>query len=144
MVAATKSLFQVIGDNTDIPKFFKQCTATIKQMNMKNLFMALTLIRLKENKLTVSSAGMPPMLIYRKEEDIVEDIIIKGPPLGGFSNFDYKQKETYLKPGDMILIMSDGFAEQFNDSDDMIGYDQTKDVYKEAVTKRNKSKSYIN
>jgi len=134
MVASIKSLFLTIGFNPDIPAFFQQCTATIKQMNMGNLFMALTLVRIKENKLTVSSAGMPPVLIARKESRQVEDMVIKGPPLGGFTGFSYQQKETTLKPGDTILIMSDGLPELFDDDDEMFGYSRVKEVFNEAST----------
>ncbi len=135
MVASIKSLFRAIGDNPDIPAFFKQCTSTIKQMNMGNLFMALTSMRIKGNKLTVSSAGMPPILIYRKESGRVEKITIKGPPLGGFSGFDYRREEASLMPGDIMLLMSDGYAEQFDDNDEMMGYARAKDVFKEAAAR---------
>lgn len=135
MVASIKSLFRAIGDNPDIPAFFKQCTSTIKQMNMGNLFMALTLMRIKGNKLTVSSAGMPPILIHRKESGRVEEITIKGPPLGGFTGFDYRRKEASLVPGDTILLMSDGYAEQFNANDEMMGYARAKEMFKEAATR---------
>lgn len=135
MVASVKSLFRSIGDNPDIPSFFKQCTATIKQMNMGNLFMALTSMRIKENNVTVSSAGMPPILIYRKASGRVEDITIKAPPLGGFSDFGYRREEVSLMPGDMMLLMSDGFAEQFNADDEMMGYAHAKDVFREAAAR---------
>jgi len=135
MVASIKSLFRAMGDNPDIPAFFKQCTATIKQMNMGNLFMALTSMRIKGNKFSVSSAGMPPILIYRKESRRVEDITIKGPPLGGFPGFDYRREEASLMPGDTMLLMSDGYAEQFDDNDEMMGYDRAKEIFKEAAAR---------
>jgi len=135
MVASIKSLFRAMGDNPDIPAFFKQCTATIKQMNMGNLFMALTSMRIKENKFSVSSAGMPPILIYRRERGLVESITIKGPPLGGFPGFDYRREEASLMPGDTMLLMSDGYAEQFDDNDEMMGYDRAKEIFKEAAAR---------
>ena len=133
MVASIKSLFRTIGTNPDIPAFFKQCTTTIKQMNMGNLFMGLILIRVKDGKLTASSAGMPPILVSRKESQQVEEMTMKGPPLGGISGFSYRQKETTLKPGDAILLMSDGFAEQFNAKGQMLGYARAKGIFEEAA-----------
>lgn len=133
MVASIKSLFRTIGTNPDIPAFFQQCTATIKQMNMGNLFMGLILIRVKGGKLTASSAGMPPILVSRKQGQQVEQITIKGPPLGGISGFSYRQREETLKPGDALLLMSDGFAEQFNEKGQMMGYARAKEIFKEAA-----------
>lgn len=132
MVASMKSLFHTVGTNPFIPDFFKQCTATIKEMHMKNMFMALTLVRITEKKLITSSAGMPPILIFREARQKVEEIVIKGPPLGGFSNFSYQQKETTLNPGDSVLLMSDGLPELFNEKDEMFNYDRVKNVFKEA------------
>lgn len=132
MVASMKSLFHTAGTNPFIPDFFKQCTATIKEMHMKNMFMALTLVKIEGNKMIASSAGMPPILIFREARQKVEEIVIKGPPLGGFTNFSYQQKETILKPGDSVLLMSDGLPELFNEKDEMFDYDRVKNVFKDA------------
>ena len=80
----------------------------------------------------VSSAGMPPILIYREDRQEVEEIVIKAPPLGGFTNFSYRQEETILEPGDAVLLMSDGLPELFNEKDEMFDYDQVKRYFKEA------------
>jgi serine phosphatase RsbU (regulator of sigma subunit) len=132
MVASMKSLFHTTGTNPSIPDFFKQCTATIKEMNMKNMYMALTLVRIEGNKMMASSAGMPPILIFREAQQKVEEIVIKGPPLGGFTNFSYQQKETILNPGDSVLLMSDGLPELFNEKDEMFNYGRVKSVFMEA------------
>lgn len=132
MVASVKSLFHTIGTNPDIPAFFNRCTAIIKQMHMGNLFMGLTVVRIKDNHMVVSSAGMPPILIFREAEQKVEALVIKGPPLGGFSGFSYTQKETTLMPGDTLLLMSDGFPELFNEKDEMLSYARAKRIFKEV------------
>ncbi|MCP5049650.1 MAG: SpoIIE family protein phosphatase [bacterium] len=132
MVGAMKTLFHTIGNDPDIPAFFKRCTLTIKHMKMGNLFMALSVMRLKENKLTVASAGMPPLLIYREGRDQVEVIRIKSPPLGGFSDFNYEHQEVELMTGDVLLAMSDGLPELFNENGEMFGYGRTLEVFKNA------------
>jgi serine phosphatase RsbU (regulator of sigma subunit) len=133
MVATIKSLFQSSGTHPDISSFFNQCTNIIKKMNMGNLYMALALCRLKDNKLTAASAGMPHVLIYREAEQIIDEIKTKGPPLGGFSGYSYQQKETKLNRGDTVLLMSDGFPEQFNEKDEMMGYERVKEILSEVA-----------
>lgn len=133
MVSVIKSLFIAEASQTDILSFFKKCTQTIKQMRLGNLYMAMMLIKIKDHKMTASSAGIPPIYIYRSETKSVEEIVIKGMPLGGPASFPYKQRETNLAPGDTVLLMSDGFAELFNDKDEMLDYPRVKEIFKEAA-----------
>jgi serine phosphatase RsbU (regulator of sigma subunit) len=135
MVAVIKGLFMSYGDQTDIPTFFRQCTRTIKQMKFKNLFMALMVVEIKNRRLTVSSAGMPPMLIYRSKTKTVEEVMIKGIPLGVFDTFSYDLREIVLKKGDTVLLMSDGFTELLNDNNEMLDYVRTEKYFMEAAEK---------
>ena len=87
---------------------------------MGNLYMSMMLVRIRERNLVVSSAGMPPILIYRKSSAKLEEVIIKSPPLGGFENLTYQQRRTVLEGGDTILLMTDGFVELFNEDNEMM------------------------
>jgi len=69
---------------------------------------------------------MPAALIFRKKNHAIEEIFMKGMPLGAMTNFPYSLKESHLEPGDTILLLSDGFPELTNDSNEMYGYDRTK------------------
>jgi len=115
MVSIVKSLFLTHMPHDDMPAFFEKCSRTIKQMQLGNLYMALMLVKIKHNKMMLSSAGMPPFYIYRHRTKKVDEHIIKGMPLGAFDTFPYKTFETELAPGDTVLLMSDGLPELFND-----------------------------
>ncbi len=65
MVTTTKSLFNVLAPNPDILFTFNEMTRCIKTMELKNLTMCMTLLKLQENRMKISSAGMPPSYIYR-------------------------------------------------------------------------------
>lgn len=84
-------------------------------MHLGNLYMAMLLAKISGRHMTVSAAGMPPILIYRNDTGAVEEMLLKGMPLGGPYAFDYPQSETVLHPGDVILFMSDGYPELFNE-----------------------------
>jgi len=133
MVSVIKSLFIAEASQTDILTFFKKCSKTIKHMHLGNLYMAMMLIKIKDHKMIASSAGIPPIYLYRSETNSVEEIVIKGMPLGGPASFPYKQRETNLTPGDTVLLMSDGFPELFNDKDEMLDYPRVKEIFKEAA-----------
>jgi serine phosphatase RsbU (regulator of sigma subunit) len=135
MVSIMKSLFISHTDYTDILSFFEKSSQTIKQMRLGNLYMSLMLVRIKTNKMILSSAGMPPLYIYRTETKAIEEHVIKGMPLGAFDSFSYKTIETELKPGDTVLLMSDGLAELFNDNDEMLDYPRIREAFKEVAEK---------
>ncbi len=129
MVALIKSLFDAMAHTFFIPDFFNHCTKTIKKMNLGNLYMGLTVIKFRDYKITASAAGMPPFLIFRKNSNSIEEIILKGMPLGAFHDFPYQQKSFKVYPGDIILLLTDGFVELFNADREMIEYNNVKDTF---------------
>lgn len=136
MVSLIKGLFITNAAPGDPVSFLSTCSRTIKRMKMGNLYMALMLVNIKGNRLTVSSAGMPPLLIYRAGQDKVEEITIKSPPLGGIKDFPYKSKETRLNKGDTVMLLSDGLPELFNEEDEMMGYQKVKELFKNAAASK--------
>ncbi len=135
MVTATKSLFSTHASNPDILYTFSEISRCLRNMRLRLLSMCLMILKFKGNKLTMSAAGMPPALIYRKSQGVVEEVIIKGMPLGAPSTFVYELKETTLEKGDTILLMSDGFPELFNRDNEMYGYERINKLFGQIGTK---------
>lgn len=134
MVTAIKSLFGTYDESVEIPVFYKNCSKIIKDMNLGHLFMAMMMLKIKKNSIIASAAGMPPALMFRKKSQTVEEIRLKGPPLGALSNYSFKQTEIDFRSGDTLLLMSDGFVELFNQNDEMLGMERVKKLFREAVT----------
>jgi len=126
MVSATKSLFNALADEPEPVQLLKKGTEAIKAMGLKKMFMALTIAKFKDQHMRIAAAGMPFALIYRSSTGQVEEVALKGMPLGGFANFPYKDKKLHLSTGDTVLFMSDGFEEMFNPQDEMLGEEQVK------------------
>ena len=82
----------------------------------------------------MSAAGMPPVFIYKRESQTIEEHVMKGMPLGTFSNFPYALTKGELSVGDTILLMSDGFPELFNDKKEMYGYKRARNLFEELAT----------
>jgi serine phosphatase RsbU (regulator of sigma subunit) len=131
MVTAIKSLFAAFSGNLKMSSFFEQCTEIIKDMNLGNIYMAMMLARINMGSLTVTAAGMPPLFIYRGSTGKVDEIVIKGMPLGAHLGLSYKIKKTHLQPGDTILFMTDGFAELFNDEREILDYPRVKTIFQD-------------
>jgi serine phosphatase RsbU (regulator of sigma subunit) len=133
MVATIKSLFSALGSNLMIPDFFKKCTEIIKSMSLGNLFMSMTVIRIKDGTVIGSAAGMPPILHYKKAEDKIDEIVIKSMPLGALKDFPYELFSVEVNPGDVMLLLSDGFPELFNPKKELLGYENVKTILKKYV-----------
>jgi phosphoserine phosphatase RsbU/P len=127
MVTVTKGLFNHLAEQADLVATLSQTSRALKRMNLRSLFMAMTLVRLKGNRLQCSVAGMPPILIYRAATRTVEEIPLRGAPLGGLTDYAYRQAEIFLSVGDLVLLLSDGLPERFNSAGEMFGYDRSKE-----------------
>ncbi len=136
MVAASKSLFKAKAANPDPSLILKESSNALKEMGFSLLFMAMTIAKFSKDKIILSSAGMPFSLLYRSEQNKVEELEVKGMPMGSMKNFPYQSEEVNIKPGDVILFMSDGFPELYNENNDMLGYDKAVELFSEAANRK--------
>jgi serine phosphatase RsbU (regulator of sigma subunit) len=130
MVAAIKSLFAAFSNKLDMPRFFKRCTEIIRDMHLGNIYMAMMLAKINGGTVSVAAAGMPPLYLYRAATGEVEEIVIKGMPLGAHLGLEYKTRKTDIHPGDTLLFMTDGYAELFNDKKEVMDYPRVKEVFR--------------
>ena len=129
VVTATKSLFKHLAQQSDVVTTMHDASRALKQMNLRSLFMALTLVKVKGERLHCSVAGMPPILIYRAATQDIEELSLRGAPLGGMTHYNYREAEITLAANDVLLLMSDGLTERFNPDDEMFDYERTKAAF---------------
>jgi serine phosphatase RsbU (regulator of sigma subunit) len=130
IVTITKSMFNSLASENNILSSFSRISKVIKDMKFKQLSMCLLMIKIDGNELSISSAAMPPVFIYRNKKNTVEEFELRGMPLGTMLNFPYKLVGTKIHSGDTILLMSDGLPELLNDKKYMYGYEHAKNEFK--------------
>ncbi|MFO7527125.1 MAG: tetratricopeptide repeat protein [Ignavibacteriaceae bacterium] len=135
MVTATKSIFHLFSCKHDLVEILNRTNAGIKNIKLSNLFMSAALLRLKGNVLEYAGAGMPPAFLYRAAHDNIEELSLKGSPLGNSLEYHYTKSETILHPGDLLLLMSDGFPELFNSKMEMLDYEIIPELLKKNARK---------
>src|SRR5262245_14105605 len=108
VVTAMKSLFRTFAAEPEIVPVFNQSSRVLKEMNLRSLFMGLTMIKLNGGRMKISSAGMPPVLIYRAETGLVEEVLIKAMPLGRVSGYPYRGRGFTRGSGDVVVLVRDG------------------------------------
>jgi two-component system sensor histidine kinase ChiS len=124
IVTLMKGMFTSDASRLDIRSFFNHCSRSIKGIRLGRLLMAFSLMKLSGRTLSYSSAGMPPLFIHRRKTGGVDEILLKGMPLGAMKNFPYAVHEEGLDPGDTLLLLTDGLPEQKNRAGDMFDYER--------------------
>ncbi len=133
MVTLMKGFFTSDAAKLELRDFMSHCTAMIKEIKLGRILMSFSLLRIMDYKLSITSGGMPPVYYYSKDTREVEEILIQGMPLGAMKKFPYKMVEKDLKPGDTLLLLTDGFPEQMNNNEEMYDYPRVKDRFKEIA-----------
>ncbi len=139
VVSAVKCLFKTSDPNDGNLETLERMSQGVKSMNLKRLYMAMTLATFKDNILTITAAGMPPTLIYNAEDDKVEEILLEGAPLGRFVGEDREEATFELDTGDTVLLMSDGLPEMLNPKNEILDYPRTKELFSEIADKSPKA-----
>ncbi|HPR65445.1 MAG TPA: two-component regulator propeller domain-containing protein [Thermoanaerobaculia bacterium] len=135
MVAIMKGLFSTLYNEPDIAVFFARCNTIINNMNLQSMWMALTLVKMKDHKVSISSAAMPPVFHYRAAAGTVHMIELKGMFLGVDRELDHKRdhREIQLEPGDKLLLMTDGLAEMENTEEEMLDLHRCQTYFQEVA-----------
>lgn len=129
MVTATKFLFANYAGHQDIDEFLNYATHSLKQMSLPRLFIALAIGRIDNYTLEIAGAGLPPLLLVRESTDTVEEIPLKGIPLGGYGSGLYQKLKIPLNQGDALLLMTDGFPELMNHEKEELSYERIKQEF---------------
>jgi len=122
--AAAKSYFQELAPGLSPGEILSRMNRAFFSMNLPTLFMVFAVARIEDGKMTVASAGLPPILVRQASTGYVRAIPAHGIPLGIYPTSTYDEATIDLSPGDTALIMSDGLADVFNAEGDEFGYER--------------------
>ena len=135
MVTLMKGFFTSDSSKLGIKEFMNHCSKMIKEIKLGRILMSFSYLKFENSKLYITSAGMPPIYYYNKSAEVIEEIVMKGMPLGAMENFPYKIHEKVVKSGDIILLLTDGIPEQMNEDEEMYDYHRVKDQFIKVAEK---------
>ena len=133
MVTLMKGFFTSDSSKLELREFMKHCSKTIKEIKLGRILMSFSYLKIENNKLQITSAGMPPVYFYHHQTRQLEEISIQGMPLGAMRNAQYKIYESQLNSGDTILLFTDGLPEQMNAREEMFDYPRLKEYFSENI-----------
>ena len=127
LVSITKA--GIIGLPQMSPKdMLHELNRVVKKVDLGILRMSLNIALVKDNQITLSSAGMPPYFIYRAATNTTEEIQLSGVPLGSFNDVHFDQTSTTFNSGDILVIISDGLPEAPNLAGELFDYSKVQNL----------------
>ncbi|HVP19035.1 MAG TPA: SpoIIE family protein phosphatase, partial [Spirochaetia bacterium] len=121
MVTATKGLLHALAGMERLEDILGAANQAIKQMRLHMLTMCLALARIEGQRVSFSSAGMPPLLVWRAAAGRCERHVLKAMPLGAVEHFPFARMELTCERGDAIVLVSDGLFEVFDANSELYG-----------------------
>jgi serine phosphatase RsbU (regulator of sigma subunit) len=94
---------------------------------------AVALLDSEGSKLQMLSAGHGPLLVYRPAKDDIQNLEAQGIPLGLMPGIKYGLAiDVSLAPGDMLVLVTDGFYEWENPKGEDFGLTRLEKVIRES------------
>ncbi len=130
IVATVKSYFKTFAGNLGLIELLRLMSEGLKNMNLRMIYMTITLLRISKDEIRIVGAGMPPCIYYDSETGEVVQILSKGMPLGSKPDYPYQEISKKVKRGDMLVMFSDGIMEAFDANRTQLGIDALSEVLK--------------
>jgi serine phosphatase RsbU (regulator of sigma subunit) len=123
MVSVTKAGLNGI-DALPANTILHKLNNVVKNIDLGTLRMSLNIVQIKPTEFELSSAAMPPVYHYVAATNKVEEILIKGLPLGGLKEEHFDCITRSFNAGDIIIQLSDGLPEAPNLTGEMYDYER--------------------
>ncbi|EMR02022.1 SpoIIE family protein phosphatase [Cesiribacter andamanensis] len=133
VVAVAKSYFHTFGPSMEPADLLQQMSDGIRNLKVRNLYMGLTLLRIRDHELTIASSGMPPLLRYRADTNTIDTLVFKGPFMGSSIAWDIRTETFSMAAGDGLLLLSDGLIELYNKDREQLGIEPVAERYLQSA-----------
>lgn len=85
----------------------------------------------REKTLTYFSAGQGPLFHYKKKRNRLYSLSADTVPLGVMDEMTIEVNKTFMEPGDIFAVISDGIFEAYNENKEQMGIDRIKTIVHE-------------
>jgi serine phosphatase RsbU (regulator of sigma subunit) len=99
---------------------------TIETHQFMTLFFLV--IKAQNGQITWVRAGHDPVLLYAPKEDHFEKLEGQGLPLGVEESWQYQDYTTTIRPGQILVLTTDGVLEAHNKKGEMFGKNRLKEI----------------
>lgn len=124
VVATVKSYFHAVDAGNSPLELLQDVSEGIQNLQVRNMYMGLCAMHFLPGQVEIAAAGMPPLYVYRKQTDSLEEIKLVGPFLGSSLKVKIEEVKISMQEGDLLFAFSDGLPELFNESKEQLGFDK--------------------
>ncbi|HAF60874.1 MAG TPA: hypothetical protein DCK95_00935 [Anaerolineaceae bacterium] len=129
---STISLLQAESDIVQSPKdLLELLNQTLySELDQAEVFITLFIaqVDLATNQVNYASAGHGEAFLWRYAEKKIVQLQATGLPVGVEFTETYREKQCNLRPGDLLIIYSDGITEATNTLHDQFGFEQLTEI----------------
>ena len=131
VVSTVRSYFQTFASKTTDPVLLNQISLGLQSLKIKTALMGLAILRFSKGLLQLTSAGMPPILIWRDATKTIENITVKSMFLGTPFAIDYETHQIEVFANDIIIATSDGVMEARDEKGGFYGLERMYDLIRQ-------------
>lgn len=107
---------------------------TLYPLKMPNMFVTAGVLQFGEgNQVNYSLAGHPPLMRYSRTQRAIVEYQSQNMPLGILSEQQFTAETLQCDPGDLLLLLTDGFTEVFDGKGAELGLEAIKQSFQEVV-----------
>ncbi len=88
------------------------------------------ILNIHDGSFTYCNAGHHPALLIRAEDSSLEELAHTGIPLGVFDKATWVQERVEIKPGDAIVLYTDGITDAQNMAEEFFGMERLREAVK--------------
>lgn len=107
----------------------------LKEIHFSKLFLCLSMISIREENISFSVAGLPPIIHYKAKSNELCSYHHKNIPLGIKHDFQFIESSIELGKNDILFVYTDGLNELFNAKKEMLGFERIKETILKCSSK---------
>jgi len=107
---------------------------TLYPLKMPNMFVTAGVLQFADgNRVNYSLAGHPPLMHHSRSKRAIVEYQPQNMPLGILSEQQFTAETLRCDPGDVLLLLTDGFTEVFDGKGAELGLEAIKQSFQEVV-----------
>jgi len=129
------SLHSGLGGNTSPGELLEGVHRTLYPLKMPNMFVTAAVLRFRPGSRSVSYslAGHPALMRYCSQQRAIVEYASQNMPLGILPEQEFAADRLECDPGDVLLLLTDGFSEVFDAKGAELGLEPIKSAFLEAA-----------
>lgn len=123
LVTVAKSHFQQNAGSEELETIVRAISSGITALSLHEMFLALSIARISQGMLELYSGAMPPAFLLRADGEVIW-LEAKGTFLGAPLPLQMHPIKIKMGPGDLLMMMSDGYPDVMNQDEETMGYER--------------------